>query len=127
MSALAEDTLAALLKKLGKRKRQPWQKAPKTCMWVDALRDEAWDKIHPVMVAALDEMKEHGAKSPLVMLQELAFRAALKPGAAPHVHTAALWLTDTRLRVEAFRQHPHNDSLRGPLKKRGVFKSPRDS
>lgn len=121
MSALAEDTYQALIKKLGRRKKQPWQN--EVVSWVSGLSDPLWEKIHPVILRALDDMKDHGASRPLAQLQEIAFAEALKTD-APHAHTAALWLTDTRLRVEAFREDPSDKYrvLRRHLVARGILK-----
>lgn len=125
MSDLASDTYAGLIKKLGKlRKKQPWQLTPHS--WTDPLKDPNWAKVSPLIVTALDEMREDGAGHPLADLQEIAFEESMKPDAPPHVHTAALWLTDTRLRVEAFRADPNDRDIRRSLEDRGILKPKRE-
>lgn len=121
MSDLAADAFGTLVKKLGKlKKKQPWQATVET--WITPLSDPGWAKVSPIVVGVLDEMRADGSKQPLAELQEIAFVAALKREAPPHVHTAALWLTDTRLRVELFRLDPADRDIRRSLELRGILK-----
>lgn len=121
MSSLADDTYHVVLKKLSKlRKKQPWQSTRHE--WARPLRDDGWEKVGEIILDAMDEMKKDGAGQPLSALQELAFADSLRSDAAPHVHTAALWLTDTRLRVEAFRADPNDAMMRSELERRGLMK-----
>lgn len=121
MSDLAADAFSTLVKKLGRLgKKQPWQRTRHS--WVEPLKDPGWSKVSEIILSALDEMRADGSAQPLAALQDVAFYAALKPGAQPHVHTACLWLTDTRLRVERFRSNPEDRELRRCLEQRGLLK-----
>lgn len=103
MISLAEDMLAKAVKKV--RGKQPDWKA-------DRLHGDDWAKISKEMIAVLDEMREHGSAKPLAALQELAFEKSLEPGAETNkpLQTVALWLTDSRIRIE---QYTSESSFRG--------------
>lgn len=120
MSTVIADTLDALVGKVSRFKEPDWN-AP-------ALSGGTWPKVSAAAVKAFDELKGHGVDRPLAALQELAFRRALKRSAtekeARPLHTVALWLTDTRIKVERYGEIK-SDYFREILERRGLLKKKR--
>lgn len=113
MSDLAKDTLDAAVRKVGRMKKPDWKS--------DELSGDQWEKVSKAMLKVLDEMKGHGTNRPLAKLQSVAFEESLVSSSEP-LQTVALWLTDTRIRVERF-QAEQRDEDRRILEKRGLLKS----
>lgn len=118
MSMVVQDALGKAVKKVAKLKEPDWR--------ASQLAGGTWDKVSSIVVAALDEMKGHGVGKPLVALQELAFREALKTDAAKTkasrpLHTVALWLTDTSYWVEQFVA-TKDAAIKVLLEERGLIK-----
>ena len=117
-TALVDDTFRGLIKKLKRRKHQPWQKS-EDHTWSRPFRGDDWGKVSKMVVAALETMKDEGMQRPLGPLQLRAFEASLKTS-EPAVHTLALWLTDTRIRVDMLRTSPGDTWIRATLLERGM-------
>jgi hypothetical protein len=121
MSAIVEDTLEKVVKRVSRAKEPDWDR-------IDTASG-AWEKVSSVIVKGLDEMKGHGVERPLAALQELAFREALKHSAQekPYrpLHTVALWLTDSRIRIEQYAE-TKSDWLRNVLERRYLLKKKKD-
>ena len=121
MSAIVEDILEKVVKRVSRAKEPDWDR-------IDTVSG-SWEKVSSVIVKGLDEMKGHGVERPLAALQELAFRKALKHSAQEKtyrpLHTVALWLTDSRIRVEQYAE-TKSDWLRGVLERRYLLKKKKD-
>jgi hypothetical protein len=120
MSTVVADTLDGLIKRVSRLKEPDWN-APE-------LSGGTWPKVSAAAIKALDEAKGHGVDRPLAALQEMAFHRAMKKDAhgkeARPLHTVALWLTDTRIKVERYGE-TKSDYFRGVLERRGVLKKKR--
>jgi len=115
VSTLIEDMLDKAVKQVGRIKKPDWA--------AYHLRGDDWDKVSAAMMGVLDEAREHGAKKPLALLQELVFPRSLEhPGKeSVAMQTVALWLTSTRIHAESYARDK-SELDRRVLEQRGLIK-----
>lgn len=115
MSQLVADSFDTLVSKIRRLKKQP--------DWFDRKmnQDKRWAQVSKHAIKVMDEMKSHGANKPLALLQDHAMEKALSSD-DPAVHTVALWLTDTRIRVDLFSKGQEKELHRKRLVERGLMK-----
>lgn len=126
MNKTVKEAYRDLLEKQGKKRRQPsWNGT-----WTEPFDfgSKGWAEIGKRILRAMDNLADRGIGSPLAKLQAVALAGSLKDGADPAAHTIALWLTDTRLRIEALKSPGHKmerGALKDVLRSRGVMKKKR--
>lgn len=126
MNPKIKEALRKVIKKHGSRRTQPWQEPEFVHSWVSPLggNQRVWEAMGKDLVRAMDTLTDQGLARPLGRLQDAAFELSLRDDAPPVVTTIALWLTDTRLRLEAMKcaDGEEKQRLRQQLVERKIVK-----
>ena len=127
MNPKIKEALRRVIKKHRDRRQQPWQEPGFSHSWVRPLggNQRVWQALGKDLVRAMEALTNQGVTKPLSKLQDAAFELALRDDAPPVVATIALWLTDTRLRVEFLKTSDEEGRrlLREQLIERGIIKT----
>lgn len=127
MNPKIKEALRKVIKKHRSRKQQPWQEPGFIHSWVNPLggNQKVWQALGKDLVRTMEGLKDQGVGKPLGRLQDAAFDLALRDDAPPVVTTIALWLTDTRLRVDALKDLDGDEKqrFREQLIERGIIKA----